>query len=204
MPELSNKDIVLLLQYLLPGFLVAWVFHGLTTHPKSSQFERIIQALIFTLGVRALVFGERVGLEFIGRWISFGPWDSDADLACSLLSALLLGFALAYLVNTDGFHKQLRRLGISKRSAHSSEWCGVLSERMAYVVLNLKDGLRLYGWPTVWPSDPDKGHFFITHASWIGDDGKDIPLSSVEGLCINASDVKWIEFLNKPKESNYE
>ena len=44
MPEIS-KDLVSLLQYLLPGFLVAWVIYGLTSHEKPVQSERIIHQL---------------------------------------------------------------------------------------------------------------------------------------------------------------
>lgn len=198
MPELS-KDVISLLQYLLPGFLVAWVFYGLTSHQKPSQFERVVQALIFTLAVRALVFGERFVLEYVGQWKPIRPWDTEADLTCSFLSAILLGLAIAYLINTDGFHRFLRDRGLSKRSAHPSEWCGTLSERARYVVLHLKDDRRLYGWPKVWPSDPEKGHFFITIPSWLDADGNERPLTTVEGLLVNANDVKWIEFLNEPE-----
>ncbi|WP_416384909.1 DUF6338 family protein [Uliginosibacterium silvisoli] len=195
MPELS-KDVIALLQYLLPGFLVAWVFYGLTSHSKPSQFERVVQALIFTLGVRVLVFCERLILEYVGQWRAFRSWDSDADLACSLASAISLGFTVAFVINTDRFHGALRSLRLSTRSAHPSEWCGTLSEQVRYVVLNFKDDRRLYGWPKTWPSDPEKGHFFITVPSWIDADGKDHPLESVEGLLVNVADVKWIEFIN--------
>lgn len=198
MPELS-KDVVALLQYLLPGFLVAWVFYGLTSYQKPSQFERIVQALIFTLAVRVLVFGERLVLEYLGRWNTLRPWDSDADLACSLLSAMALGVTIAYIINTDRVHGFLRDKGLSTRSAHPSEWCGTLSERARYIVLHMKDDRRLYGWPKVWPSDPDKGHFFITLPSWIDAEGKDHPLPAIEGLLVNAVDVKWVELLNEPE-----
>jgi hypothetical protein len=200
MPELS-KDVVALLQYLLPGFLVAWVFYGLTSHQKPSQFERVVQALIFSLAVRVLVFVERLVLEFIGQWKTLSPWDSDADLACSLLSAIALGVLIAYTINTDRFHTILRNKGLSTRSSHPSEWCGTLSECARYVVLHLKDDRRLYGWPKVWPSDPEKGHFFITVPSWIDADGNDHPLATIEGLLINVADVKWVEFLNKPENT---
>lgn len=198
MPELS-KDLIALLQYLLPGFLVAWVFYGLTSHSKPSQFERVVQALIFTLAVRVLVFGERVVLEFLGTWKSLRPWDSDADLACSLISAVTLGAVIAYTINTDRFHRVLRNLGLSTRSSHPSEWCGTLTEHTRYVVLNMKDERRLYGWPKVWPSDPEKGHFFITLPSWIDEEGVDHPLDTIDGLLVNVTDVKWVEFLKEPE-----
>ena len=72
MPELS-KEVVALLTFLMPGFLVAWVFYGLTSHAKPVQFERVIQALIFTLGVKAVVFVEQIALEYAGRWLPLRP-----------------------------------------------------------------------------------------------------------------------------------
>ena len=200
MPELS-KDVVALLQYLLPGFLVAWVFYGLTSHQKPSQFERVVQALIFAVAVRVLVFLERVTLEYLGQWKALRPWDSDADLICSLLSAIVLGVIVAYVVNTDGLHKFLRDKGISKRTAHPSEWCGTLSDYARYVLLHLKDDRRLYGWPKTWPSDPEKGHFLIILPSWIDAEGKEHSLEGIDGMLINVSDVKWVEFLNEPESA---
>lgn len=198
MPEIS-KDVIAILQYLLPGFLVAWVYFGLTSHPKPSQFERIVQALIFSLVVRVFVFLEQSSLEYIGQWKNFRQWDSEADLVASLLTAVALGLLFAYAVNTDGFHKFIRTRGLSKRSSHPSEWCGTLTNFPSYVVLHLKDERRLFGWPEVWPSDPDKGHFFIITPSWILDDGKDMELYGVEGLLVDVRDVKWIEFIKKPE-----
>ncbi|SUP44184.1 Uncharacterised protein [Vibrio furnissii] len=54
MENLTN-DIITLLQYLLPGFVAAWMFYSLTSYPKPSQFERVVQALIFTIFIQAIV-----------------------------------------------------------------------------------------------------------------------------------------------------
>lgn len=43
-----------LLLFLLPGFLSAWIFYGLTAHPKPSQFERTVEALVFTFVVKGI------------------------------------------------------------------------------------------------------------------------------------------------------
>jgi hypothetical protein len=198
MPAELSKDVVALLAFLLPGFLVAWVFYALTSHQKPAQTERIIQALIFTLFVRAVITIERTALEFVGKWITIGRWNSDSELIASLISALLIGYFAAYVINQDLFHKYLREKGISRRSAHPSEWCGVLSRHPLFVILNLKDERRLYGWPESWPSDPEKGHFFIVLASWL--DGEDvIELSEAEGLLVDVKDIKFIEFVKAPE-----
>lgn len=199
MPGLS-KDIIALLQYLVPGFLAAWVVYGLTSHSKPSQFERIVQALIFTVAIQVMVNSERVALEFLGNWISFGPWNKSIDLMWSLISALLLGVLIALLTNTDQLHKCLREKGISTRSAHPSEWCGVLSEHARYIVLHLNDGKKLYGWPNVWPSTPKKGHFFVINPSWLDDDNNELPIDGVEGVLIDVESVKWVEIMKEPEQ----
>jgi hypothetical protein len=195
MEDLS-KDVVTLLQYLMPGFLVAWVFYGLTSHPIPSQFERVVQALIFTLVVRVFVSLERSLLEWIGSWWALGHWGSDADLFASLLTALGLGLVVVMAINGDSVHRLARRAGISTRSAYSSEWAGAFSENVTYVVLHLNDERRLYGWPKVWPSKPDEGHFYIMRPSWIVEE-KDLHVQGAEGLLINVRDVKWVEFVPK-------
>jgi uncharacterized membrane protein YjjB (DUF3815 family) len=197
MPELA-KDTVALLSFLLPGFLVAWVFYALTSHQRPAQAERIIQALIFTLFVKAAVILEQVALEFVGKWYAVALWNTNSELLASLASALVLGFAAAYVSNKDSFHAFLRDKGISKRSADPSEWCGVLSKYPRYVVLNLKDERRLYGWPEVWPSDPEKGHFFLVLASWL-EETKTVELPTTEGILVDVRDVKFIEFVEAPK-----
>jgi hypothetical protein len=197
MPELS-KEVVALLTYLLPGFLVAWIFFALTTHQKPNQLERVIQALIFTLIVRALVIVEKHVLLALGTWINLGAWSEDSELIASVVSAVLLGFLVAWLTNTDKVHELLRRFKISQRSASPNEWCTVFGPREQFVVVELKDERRLYGWPKVWPSDPEKGHIFLTFASWLHGE-KPVDLNEAEGVLISVKDVAHIEFVKAPE-----
>jgi hypothetical protein len=41
------KDVVSLLFQLVPGFIAAWILYGFSSYPKPSQFERLVQALVF-------------------------------------------------------------------------------------------------------------------------------------------------------------
>ncbi len=199
MPEIS-RETVALLTYLLPGFLVAWLFYAFTSHSKPSQLERVIQALIFTLLVAAFVILERMLLQFLGQWYSLRPWDKDAELIASVATALLLGLLIAHLTNQDTVHTLLRRFNMSRRSASPSEWCTVFGPRRQFVVLHLKDDRRLFGWPLVWPSDPEKGHIFVTVASWVHGDVP-IELKEAEGVLLDVKDVGHIEFVRVPEES---
>ena len=198
MPEIS-KEVVALLSYLLPGFLVAWLFYALTSYPKPSQLERVIQALIFTLLVHAIVVVEKNSLEFVGKWIQLGVWNSDAELLASVVSALVFGILVAYATNNDTVHSKLRRFRLSQRSALPNEWCTVFSPRDQFVVVQLKDERRVYGWPTVWPSDPEKGHLFLTIASWVHGETA-VDLTEAEGILIDVKDISHVEFVSPPRK----
>jgi len=205
MAEGISGNIIDLIVFLLPGFVCAWVFYGLTSHPKPHQFERIIQALIFTFIVRANLIGAEWLFAAIGdRLFTIGQWDDSAETLVSLLIALVLGAIFAYLVNADVLHHYLRKLKLTTRTSHPSEWFYVFSEKVTFVILNLKDGRRLYGWPKEWPLEPDKGQFYIMLPAWILEDGSQLDLPELDGVLIRADDVKWVEFLRFEEKTNDE
>jgi len=193
-------DIIVLLRYLLPGFLAAWIFYGFTSHPKPSQFERVVQALIFTLIVQALVYCTKISLLWVGNHYILGRWDEQSEVVTSIIAASFMGFVFAYFANTDKFHSLARRIGITRETSFPSEWFGVFSKKVTYVVLHLNDERRIYGWPIEWPSEPGKGHFSLQQASWL-DEGKETSLTGVDSILIKGEDVKWVEFMDKTWEN---
>lgn len=197
MPELT-KDVIALLSFLLPGFLVAWIFYAFTPHQKPTQFERVVQALLFTLLVSVLVSLQRVTLLSLGQWYRLGTWDRDVELIASVLTATGLGFLATYLTNTDRLHIWLRRVGVSQRSSQPSEWCTVFADHETYVVLELKDGRRLYGWPQVWPSNFERGHIFITQPSWVHAEPQ-VELNTTDGILVPVAEVVNVEFVKRPE-----
>lgn len=110
--------------------------------------------------------------------------------------ALTLGVVLAFYSNNDVLHEWLRGRGLTTRTSYPSEWFGVFSQRVRYVVLHLNDERRLYGWPKEWPNETDKGHFYMMQPIWLLEDGSQLELSDVEGILVSAKDVKWVEFMN--------
>lgn len=201
MPELS-KDLVALLQYLAPGFVVAWVFFGLTSHNKPSQFERVVQALIFTVIVQLLVKVEESLLFSIGEKFSLGTWTETSKLVAALSTAILCGFAFASFANNDVLHQLGRRFGFTSRTSHPCEWFGIFKEYPRFIALHLKDGTRIFGWPQVWPSEPSTGHFFITSAIRIIENSEQ-DLGHLEGILVDVKDIAWVEFVKQPEEKIY-
>lgn len=75
-----SSELLELLRQLLPGFLTAWVFHALTAYPKQSQFERVIQALIFTLLVKVLSDSFKEITIYIGSFYKVFEWSTGKEL----------------------------------------------------------------------------------------------------------------------------
>ncbi len=191
-----SQNVVIILQYLLPGFLAAWIFYGFTSYPKPSQFERVIQALIFTFIIQVAVLIEKTICLKIGVYWNVGNWGEHYDIICSTINSIFLGTLFSYYANNDKFHKFIRKIRISKETSFPSEWFGTFSKNVTYIVLHLKDERRLYGWPIEWPSVPDNGHFLLVQASWLVD-SKEIPIKGVESILIDVNDVRWVEFMEK-------
>ena len=198
-----TEGIINLLQYLLPGFFAAWVFYGFTSFPKPSQFERIVQALIFTLIIQSVVFVEEITALKIGTFYSCGIWSKESGLFCSSITAIFLGFTFAYFANNDQIHTWFRDhkifdKPITRESSYPSEWFGtfIKPENLTYVVLHMEGERRLYGWPLEWPSESDKGHFVIAQPSWLEWNGE-MPIERVSSIMVNVKDVKWVEFIDK-------
>ncbi|MCC6197762.1 MAG: hypothetical protein IT518_25205 [Burkholderiales bacterium] len=196
------KDTIALLQYLLPGFLAAWVFYGLTSYPKPTQFERVVQALIFTLLIQVVVSGERYVALAVGYYHQIGMWSEAVNVAWSTGTALVLGVVFSYFANSDVVHRVARRFKVTRETSYPSEWFGAFLNQ-TFVVLHFRDERRLYGWPKEWPSEPGSGHFVMQQPSWLVD-VKEVPVTGVEEMLVDVKDVKWIEFMNLQQGGNRE
>lgn len=120
--ESISSELLSVLKYLLPGFVTAWIFHALTAHPKQNQFERIIQALIFTLFIQCATNITEYLILLIGKYFSIGVWDDSSELIWSVVYSILIGFTLVYYTNNGKFHHFLSNLKITKQTSHFSEW----------------------------------------------------------------------------------
>jgi hypothetical protein len=196
-----TKDLVLLFQYLLPGFVAAWIFYAFTSFPKPSQFERVVQALIFTIFVQATVHITKTLLSMAGsKYPIFPCWDDRSYLIWSIIYALFLGLVFSYYSNNDKIHKLLRDWGITRETSYPSEWFGAFLNNITYIVLHLDGERRLYGWPKEWPSEPTKGHFVLIQPSWLVDNNE-IPITGVSSIMVDVKHVKMVEFMEKTWET---
>ena len=192
--DIVTAGIVGVLTYLLPGLVAAATFYALTSHPKPNTFERIVQALIFT--VLAQILADQ--LPQPGQPADVQPPSLGSEnwrTIASVLIAIMLALLATYISNNDTLHRILRKLGVTKETSHPSEWYSAFARKdPRYVVLHLNDQRRLYGWPEEWPSRSDHGHFRLADPTWLDDKNEPIE-SSVVDILIPADEVRMVEFL---------
>lgn len=196
--ESISTELFDILKFLLPGFLTAWIFHAFTAYPKPSQFERVVQALIFIMIIQGAILLIKPSIIFAGKYLSFGEWDETTHIVWLYIISIMTGVIFSYFANNDKFHNLLRRLRITKQTSYHCEWYGAFHDREnSRVILTLTDERRIYGWPHEWPSDPSKGHFVLTEAAWIDNESQYIVLAGVNAIMFKVSEIKWIEFLEE-------
>lgn len=199
-----SKDLISVVYSLLPGFVVGWVFYGLTPHPKATPFERIVQALIFTMFVKSVLVLLHAAGDSLGRYASILEWTADLELVLSVVVALVLGLSFSKLMNSGSLHALLSDRGFTRRTSFSSEWYSAFHREKRFIILHLVGQRRLHGWPEEWPDHPDRGQFLIMQPSWLLDDGSTAPLHGVERFLVQASHVEFVEFLKGGDELQVE
>lgn len=190
------------MQYLLPGFITAWIFHGLTAHPKESQFERVIQALVFMGIVQALFSSLKACCFALGRvCVSLGEWSKQADATLPTIIAIMLGVGFSAAANSDWLFKALRKFKLTKKTGFPTVWYRAFYCNDAFAVFHLDGERRLQGWIDQYPSEPKDGYFEVSRPMWLMEDGTNpCPIEGVESILIRAEDVELVEFL-KEKET---
>ena len=188
----ASSEAVSVLSFLLPGFVAAAVFHSLTSYPKPKEFDRVVQALIFTIIAQAIVQGIQGMARLVKSEIS---WIAEFEILVSVCIAVDVAIVVVYLSNHDTLHGLLRRLGVTKETAYPSDWYSTFYRNSdCYVILHLQGQRRLYGWPEEWPSLPDQGHFRIAEGEWLVED-KRILAEGVVAIVIPAKEVEMVEFI---------
>ena len=200
MPDVLKIEFVQLLNYLLPGFVASWIFHSLTSHPKSTPFERIIQALIFTAITQVLVLLVQGALLWCARFAAFGEWNPGVAFTWSLVWSLVVGLLFVWSAKNGWFHRMLSP-HITNQLSHHSVWASAFeSVENKFVVLHLKGDKprRLKGQVINWPDQNEHGHFVLSKAEWLLGNSTISNLDVVR-ILVAARDVEMVEFLCQPQ-----
>lgn len=187
------KDLLPVLQALLPGFLTTIIFYWLADVQKPSQFERVLQALVCTTLISLTVQTIAWLARLAGTFYSFGAWTDTSTTLCSLALAAASGLFLALACNKDFFYSIARKKEITSKASHSDQIHIFRSRASNAVILNLKNSKRVMGYVLAIPSS-ETGHYLIQHPKWQQSDDSFTECENIESIFISATEVHWIEF----------
>ena len=199
-----TQEVVDIVFGLLPGFLTAWIFYGLTGFSTPSTVDRVIHALVLTAIVNTGTALLGTLLLFIGDHFSLGVWSDDIRNLWRTVNACTLGVVLAYVANRDWIHSFFRYLKLTTQTGYPSEWYSIFSNQSRWIVLHFKESdRRLMGFPTEWPDNPADGHFILESPSWLltkGGESEERRVTGVKFIVVPASDIKMVELLSNTDE----
>jgi hypothetical protein len=175
------------------------VLFSLTADRKLTDFQRVVQALIFSVLVKVAVDALSWVFIKVGTYWAVGQWSQDVEFAWSVVLAAIFGGVLAYLLKTDMLYSFLRSVGVTSQTSRPSVWYSCFCDHPeTYVVLQFKDDRRIQGWPREWPSVVGEGHLRLDNAAWlaVNADGKqevrELPSGSF--VMVDVAEIKWSSF----------
>ncbi|MDH0865154.1 DUF6338 family protein [Mitsuaria sp. GD03876] len=184
---------------LLSGIAANWIYGWLTMRDSLEISKYAINVILVSILVAALKFTFRT---FWNAGIPPTPFPELAvpgERAFDLLLGALFGLMgaiasdqrLVWQRPLDGGMK----LKLDK--SISTSWPAIFKMERGYVILNLKNGDRLLGWPLGRPEKPDAGHFHLIRTRWLRQqrEREAEPPTTEHSIVIAAIDVAWIQFI---------
>lgn len=151
MPDI-RFDVLTVLVVLLPGFLAARLEQRLTVNPKQSEFDKTIEALLYSFFVYLIytaIFRSlpvSVKAEKVGETFHYSIEASPLRLALLPLIAVMLSVLVSFAANNDFFGRFFRWLGATRGTWRSSTWDDVFHSFSGVVQVELSDGRSVMGW----------------------------------------------------------
>lgn len=191
----DSLDALAALLALLPGFLTAQILSTFVAREERTPFERVIQALLFTLLSHVLWLP-------IQRLTGIGEAYNLLGLS---FCAVLWGVVLTWVINVGTVHNLFRRWGLTRAIARPSEWYDAFYDKSEHVILHLYDGRRIFGWPRLYPFRSDKGHILLEGAEWLDRPSGGHATARIDvDFLIGVADVRFVEFIApKPTEKEH-
>jgi Family of unknown function (DUF6338) len=189
---------------LLPGFSAAYVVQALATRRSQTDFERLIEALVFSFVIYVCYVplnGGRLPFHIqddpAGKGNDTVLWE-PAQLAWLVgVTIAFTLFAVAYF-RFDG-NRLFRFLRLTERTTCNSIWNDIF-EREAIdnqpVQVELADGRSVLGILLYYSDTSDEGSVYLKDASWVDAEGQTIPIPGPGILLTKSCDIRSVSLLN--------
>ncbi|MEW8229112.1 MAG: DUF6338 family protein [Candidatus Thiodiazotropha endolucinida] len=199
-----TQETVNILFLLIPGFISARVLDSVITREPIDQFSRVIEALVFSLLIYAVVNITIDWQPLITQTKVEGSFQYTFTtniklLYITLAYSVVLPLVLGALIHNDLHTKFFRKIKITDKTSRSTVWQDVYVNEKRHVVAHLKDGRRIYGWPMYYSHKPKESYIYLFQPAWIDSGGKYIECET-HGILLENSQIEFIEFMKKGDE----
>lgn len=200
-------NIILLL---IPGLLSSQIFYSTFQVRNVSAQKRVLDAVLFTFVIYALVS-------------TFVQWDPVAQVKANpeqieyifttnnnlifttLAILILLPLLVGFIYYKDILHGILRKAGITTQTSRLNTWNDAFHTQDRYIIITMKDGRRVRGYPHMFSTDPEEGFIYLYNPAWVNDDKiegeSDYIESHCHGFLLNRDNIELIEFTLNPGET---
>jgi hypothetical protein len=192
---------------LLPGFTAAYLVQLLAARKKQSEFDKIVEALIFSLllyliTLRFFNYSLPIKWELVDKTNPNNyqitiVWQHLFALACL---AIILGAIYAASINHNWLTAPFRWFKISERSARSSVWNDVFPDIKGFVQVEFSDGRSIIGWVRKWSDDDEAQELFLEEAAWIDDEGNELSIHGPGILLTKNMGIEYVMFLSSDEQ----
>jgi len=200
-----------ILLLLLPGFMSGQIFYSLFKLGEVSIPRKVHDALLFSFVIYLLVslfvpwepLAEVVASEGA---LSYIISENFRVICLSLGGVVSVPVIVGFLYFNDHVHTFLRKLKITTKTSRPNTWNDAFVTQNRHVIVTLKDGRRIRGYPTMFSSDPEEGFVYLYNPAWVNDDrgvADDTPdyfESNCHGFLLNRENMDLIEFTLDPGE----
>jgi hypothetical protein len=193
-----SYDVILILVFLLPGFLALAILNIFLVRKNAELSSQIIEALIFTIIIYA----------FYSIWFDSLPItlsnEDKANISINIqqIQTLVLiciscifPIIISLFVNNDIHMKIARYFKVSSKTARLNVWQDVFCTKRRYLILHFANGRRLFGWPEYYPDLPEEQYLYLKEPAWVNDNNEFMQLTELDGILITPSqEIEMIEF----------
>lgn len=201
MPDLGYQSLGVLL-ILLPGFLTAELVRTLATRSKQTEFEKVIQAFIYSFLIYVCFAGMKGTFPVSVRTDSAGSGQHYTiephfrPLVELAIIATVLGIVVAVSMNKDIPFNFLRRIRFTQRTFRVSVWNDTFHSFAGYVQVVLADGQVIMGYLRFYSDTEDQPSLFLEDAAWVKSDGSQISIPESGILLTKETGIRYVMFLN--------
>ena len=193
--------------FLIPGFISSLILNAVVVRKDKDNFSKLIEALVFSFLIYVVVSPftthspvllDSIRIDKAGIYPLQYNWRVAVP---TVILSIFLPLFLGFLITKDLYMKLLRRLRVTNKTARDTVWLDVFTDQKRYLIVNLSDGRRVFGWPMYFSNTPEEGNLYLYNPSWITEDEGYIDLG-IHGLfLVKADNIDSIEFLNITKEN---